>query len=85
MEVTYQLLESEFDQKIVKSIKSTFKNSLITIVVRNGQATNRIAEKEHEYAVSISYDALSNIIESFEKDDSYELMEALGDFKVTAK
>ena len=78
MEVTYQLLESEFDQKIVKSIKSTFKNSLITIIVRNGQNANFLAEKEHDFYAKIQsaekadfeYHLSSDELEKFIKDST---------------
>lgn len=85
MEVTYQLLESEFDQNVFKSIKAAFKNRLIKISVSNSDMKNVVAEKEYEYGVSIPFNDLSNIIESFEKDDSYKLMDALENFKIAAK
>lgn len=86
MEVTYQLNESEFDQNVFKAIKTAFKNRLIKISVTSSpETTNVVQEKEHEYAVSIPYDDFSAIVESFEKDDSFKLMEALENFKVESK
>lgn len=85
MEVIYQLNESEFDQKVFKSIKTAFKNRLIKISISSSDTNNLVTEKEHEYAVSIPYNDLSNIIESFEKDDSYKLMDALEKFKIASK
>lgn len=85
MEVIYQLNESEFDQNVFKSIKTAFKNRLIKISISSSDTNNLVAEKEHEYAVSIPYNDLSNIIESFEKDDSYKLMDALEKFKIASK
>jgi hypothetical protein len=82
MEVTYYLKESEFDLSIFESIKTAFKNRLMKISIETEDSTIVTQEKKHDYTVSMPYDALSKIADSFEKEESFDLMASLENFKI---
>jgi hypothetical protein len=81
MEVIYHIKESEFDQNIFKAIKAAFKNKLMKISI-SAEGVNGVAvEKGNEYAVAVSYDDFSKIVDSFEENESFDLMSSLKKFK----
>ncbi len=54
----------------------------MTISVASTNKPNVVHEKVHEYAVAISYQGFSAIVERFDKDESFDVMQSFEKFKV---
>jgi hypothetical protein len=84
MEVTYHLNESEFDLNVFEAIKTAFKNRLLKISVETREnGVLAVSKKKHEYAATIPYDELSKMADALDDDESFDLMSALQQYKVS--